>query len=395
MLRSIFRKPSSRAVKLILLLLLAFPLGTWVVLRASLVVKARRADALLHQVKALRLRESTFQDAKQLADQYDGKVDYHNEPCTFEKCTLSIFLGTWPEHQPGFVDEALRFAGIRAYGVEGSVSGHSGRIVETEFGLTTEAKLGTTEGQWLAAVAKVSDRFPRSDYYYGRRNGLDEHPNRRVIHPFFTTTGGGRLILSEVTADANATETERAFDFRLSCISSLGGCSDLRELAPSAWEDLMTLSKEEGKRVEETRDYGTCSTRSLARIARDMENVLLVEVEKVFPVKNVGDKSQDVKFQLIEVLKGQTDKHLLQFPLEIPTAQASADNRNAGLPSNTFSPGNQLLLFLKEGELDFIPYPHCEVVLASHGNLAVVRRTLTQLAQGAPITALAEGHQLP
>jgi len=271
-----------------------------------MVVKARRANALLLQVRALRVRESTFQEAKKLADRYDGRVDYRGEPCTFEKCTFSISLGTWPYHQPGAIREALRYVGIREYGVASSVSVHNGRVVETDFQVTAEAKLGT-ERQWLAAAAKVSDRFPRSDYYYGRRNGLDEHPNREVIHPGFSTTGGGQLLVSEVTADANVAERERAFDFRLSCISSLQGCSELRQLAPSAWEDLMAAEKEEGERVEEPGNYGACSTRSLARIARDIDNVLLVEVKKVFQIKSVGDSLQDVEFQLIEVLKGQPD----------------------------------------------------------------------------------------
>ena len=392
---SVFRRPTTRGVKLILFLLFAAPSGTWLALRASLVVKARHADALLRQVGALRVRESTFQDAKKLADQYDGRVDYRGEPCTSEKCTFSISLGTWPYEQPGSIREALRFVGIRAYGVASSVSVLHGRIVETDFQVTTEAKPGTTKGQWLAAAAKVSNRFPRSDYYYGRRDGLDEHPNREVIHPGFSTTGGGQLIVAEVTADANVVERERAFDFRLSCISSLQGCSDLRQLAPSAWEDLMAVEKEERERAEEPEDYGACTTRSLARIARDIDNVLLVEVKKVFPIKNGGDSLQDVKFHLIEVLKGQTDKHLARFPLQVPAADP-AGGRKSGLPPNTFSPGNRLLLFLKEGELDFIPYPRCEVVLASHENLAVVRQTLMQLAQGEPITALAEdAHGLP
>ena len=359
-----------------------------------MVVKVWHADALLDQVRALRVRESTFQEAKKLADQYDGRVDYRGEPCTFERCTFSISLGTWPYQQPGFMKEALRFVGIRAYGVASSVSVHNGRIVETDFQVTTEAKL-STERQWLAAAAKVSDRFPRSDYYYGRRDGLDEHPNREVIHPGFSTTGGGQLIVSEVTADANVAERERAFDFRLSCISSLQGCSELRQLAPSAWEDLMAAEKEEQDRVEEPKNYGACSTRSLARIARDMDNVLLVEVKKVFPIKNVKDGLQEVEFHLIEVLKGKTDKHLPRFPLQVPTDSVEK-SRNSGLPPDTFSPGTRLLLFLKEGEFDFIPYPRCEVVLASHENLAVVRQTLTQLSQGAPITALAEdAHRLP
>ena len=55
---------SRRVAKLVLALLLVVPLGAWVVLRVSLLIKVREAKALLSQVKALRVRESTFQGAK-------------------------------------------------------------------------------------------------------------------------------------------------------------------------------------------------------------------------------------------------------------------------------------------------------------------------------------------
>ena len=178
-----------------------------------------------------------------------------------------ISLGTWPDRQPGLLKEALRFVGIRAYGVEGAVGVRNGRVIGTEFGVTTEATPGSVGGQWIAAVAKISDRFSRSDYSRGHRLVLDDHPNREVIHPHFTTTGGGQIILSEVTADANAVEKDRAFDFRFSCISGLRGCSELRELAPSAWENSTASSSEQEEQLEESIDYGECSRRSLARIA--------------------------------------------------------------------------------------------------------------------------------
>jgi len=40
-------------------------------------------------------------------------------------------------------------------------------------------------------------------------------PIERSFHPHFSTTGGGQIILSEVTADANGVEKDRAFDFSL------------------------------------------------------------------------------------------------------------------------------------------------------------------------------------
>ena len=151
---------SRRVAKLVLALLLVAPLGAWVVLRVSLLIKVREAKALLSQVKALRVRESTFQDAKRLADQYNDKVEDHwktedrRGPCTFENCKFMISLGTWPDRQPGLLKEALRFVGIRAYGVEGAVGVRNGRVIGTEFGVTTEATPGSVGGQWIAACGQ-------------------------------------------------------------------------------------------------------------------------------------------------------------------------------------------------------------------------------------------------
>ena len=276
----------------------------------------------------------------------------------FEKCIYTISLGSrWSASQRDFIREALRFVGIRPYMVDASIQVRDGRITEAGYLVDTEATPIAVGEQSLVASASVSDHF-RSDYYDGYARGLDKHPNRQVRHPHLSTTGGGQIIVSEVTADATAIERELAFDFSLSCISSFRGCAELRELAPSAWEDLMGPPTEQGKQVEPPRDYGACPTLSLARLARDMDNVLLVEVKKLFPIKNIGDSSlQDVEFHLIEVLKGQTNKHLSRFPLDARAADTESDNRSPGLPSNMFSPGNQVVLFLTESAFDILSVP--------------------------------------
>jgi hypothetical protein len=175
-------------VKLTLVLVLAVPSVAWLALYASLIVNVRRAETLRSRVKALRLRESTFQDAKNLANQYGSKVRYQSEPCTIEKCTFTIFIPrSWFE-RPSSTEAAVRavgrFIGVRAYMVAGSVSVRNGRIMETGFFVDAEAKRGTVGGQWLVAEGKVSDRFSSTtNYYFGHQEGLDEHPNRKVGRP--------------------------------------------------------------------------------------------------------------------------------------------------------------------------------------------------------------------
>jgi hypothetical protein len=97
-LRFIPRILNRRIVLVILGLFLAIPLVCWLALRTSLVIDVHKAEVLKSQVKALLVRESTFQDAQRLAMHYGGKVDYRGEPCTPEKCDYAIVLGPrWTE----------------------------------------------------------------------------------------------------------------------------------------------------------------------------------------------------------------------------------------------------------------------------------------------------------
>lgn len=355
-----------------------------------------RAGALLLKVKQLRPRESTFEDAMRLAHEYAGDVDYQGGPCSSKNCSFTISLGSgWSASPPfGYKLGILRAVGIKVSWFAGSVQVRDGPVIGKGFIVLTEARWGAPFGQWLAVTTELTDHFSRIDFPEGQRLGLEEHPNRYVRKPHLTTTGDGEILVAAVTPDATSTDIDRAFDFRLSCISSLFGCSELRDLLPTVWEDYVA-TKMSPHENEDDRNYGPCPSRSLARLARDMDNVLLVQVKRVIPMDRDQNRTQDVEFQLVEILKGQPDMHLPRFPMDTGGDDGGAAHLPVGSPPQIFSPGKRIVLFLKEYELDFIPYPHCEVVQAGEGNLGVVRQTLTQLSQGAPISALREGNQLP
>jgi hypothetical protein len=396
--RFIYQKLASRVGKLILLLLLAIPLATWCTLRISMAITVWRANALLLKVKQLRARDSTFEDAMRLAHEYVGHVDYDGKPCSSANCSFNIFLGYGWTELPPFIcgRDILRTVGIRGFGSGGSVQVRDGHVIGTGFQVLTEARRGAPFGQWLEVRTKLTDHFHMTDYNDGRLLGLEEHPNHYVRKPHLTTGGGGEALRAAVTPDATSTEIERAFDFRLSCISSLVGCSGLGDLLPKAWEDY--VARETACHTNEgSGNYGPCPVRSLARLARDMDNVLLVEVKKVIPKEKGQGFTQDVEFQLVELLKGQPDKHLPRFPMDIGGDDGGSPHLLVGLPPEIFSPGKRVVLFLRNSgpKIVFVPYPHCEVVQATEENLGVVRQTLTQLSQGAPISALREGNPLP
>jgi hypothetical protein len=277
----------------------------------------------------------------------------------------------------------------------GSVQVRDGHVIGKGFGVWTEAKRGLPFGHWLEIRTELTDHFDTVvSFTYGRRIGLEEHPNYYVLEPHLTTGGGGRILEAKVTPDATAREIERAFDFRLSCVSGLVGCSEPSDVLPTAWADY--VASRQSRHCEDAGNYGPCALRSLARLARDMDNVLLVEVKRIFPIDSDQNGSQDVEFRLAEILKGQPDKDLARFPMEIGGGLDGSAPLPVCLPPRIFSPGKRIVLFRTESEsqseLLFIPYPHCEVVPATEENLGVVRQTLTQLSLGAPTSALREGN---
>ena len=390
-IRFTFRALTSRVGKIVLVVCIALPLGAWCMLRLSMKIATRRANTLLVRIKQLKPRESTYEDAMRLARDYSGHVGFLNdEPCSPKACHLYVLLGYSLFEPPPRISRInlLRAIGIGVSRFIGVVQVRDGYVTGTEFSAETEANKDTPFGGWLVADTSLTDHFGvEADFVSGRQLGLEEHPNRY-------TEKSGEYLMARVTPDATAREIERAFDFRLSCTSTLAGCSELGDLLPTACEDYIA-AKASRDQNEEDRKYGPCPLRSLARLARDKDNVLSVEVKRVFPVASDRKDLQDVEFQLIEVLKGVPDKHLPRFPMDIEGDGDSGGHSAAPLPSAMFAPGKRIILFLDTADLGFIPYPHCEVVPATEENLGVVRQTIEQLSHGDPISALRDVDHLP
>ena len=356
-----------------------------------MVITVWRANALLLRIKRLKPRLSTYEDALRLAREYGSHANFGDTPCNSNDCSFGIHLANdWLVPQSFVETDLLGSLGIRYCDIDAFVKVRKGRVSGVGFSVRTEAKKCAPYGQWLEVRTELADHFSEwfdGGFLDGRRLGLEKHPNRYVVNPVLTTGGGGHALDSYVSSDATAWEIERAFDYRLSCVSSLAGCSDLTDLVPTAWEDhLATEAASYSPKIDEV--YGPCPLRSLARLARDMNDVALVEVKKVFPVESNQPDSQDVEFHLVQILMGKSDEHLSRFPMDTGRDFGNSERSPSALPETLFSPGKRIILFLKPGELAFSPYPYCEVVPATEENLRIVRQTIKQLLQGEPISVL-------
>ncbi len=348
-----------------------------------------RAENLLAELKHLDPRQSTYEEAMRLAHKYSSHVQYLGESRSPKNCRLGILLGRgWGERRP-LLARIERAVGIRVSNFYGVVELRDNRVVGKSFDVWTKPRSRASVGQWLTVGAGLADNFAQVDFREGLAVGLETHSNHFVR---VTPTTRGHLMIAGVTPDATAPEIERTFDFRLSCASSLAGCADVGEILPAAWEDHLA-SEISSPPAEYYSAYDSCPVRSVARLARDMENAVVVEVQNVFPLQSEQHRSQEVAFKLLETLKGQPDKLLSRYPLDIGGNEQKSASPPIGLPSRLFPPGRRFVMFLKDSQsyLDFTPNPICEVVPATAENVGAVRKTVTQLAAGTPITALKQG----
>jgi len=206
-------------------------------LKLSLVITGHRAERLLSEVKELKLGESTASDAQQLVDRYGGSKQQGNDSicsggdCLFfevrvsNKITESLLRAGWFIGRTTGVwwnpcDDLLP---MRAMGVGIHVKG--GRITRIGIGLDTRRKDGfLLEGrtEFVPSLPEVFEPL-RPGYSPGR------------FH--MTTPGGGAGVIARITPRASCEDRGRAFDLNLQCISSIRGCTELREIMPSVWRD--------------------------------------------------------------------------------------------------------------------------------------------------------------
>jgi len=205
--------------------------------KVSLIMTRHRAERLLSEVMELKLGESTASDAQQLVDRYGGSKQQGNDSvcsggdCLFfaipvtNRITESLLRAGWVIGRTTGVwhnlcDDLLPW---RAMGV--GVHAKGGRIVRIGINLETRRK----DGFLLEGTTVFVPSLP--EVFEPLRPGY--HPGRFHI----TTPGGGAGVSAMITPRASCEDRGRAFDLNLQCISSIHGCTELREIMPSVWTD--------------------------------------------------------------------------------------------------------------------------------------------------------------
>lgn len=212
-------------------------LGVWS-LQRQLSSAQSRAVSLINELRSLRIGESPYQEAKQIAEKY-GTVragsDWGLYDCSdgyFERCQYQIVV-----ERPWVSRMLLRFpfskwSGLRYWNGTADILINDGKVSEYSF----SAVFRTPDGQWRGFGAEETSLFGEraveakvSDSYRIERNDLimtaSDYPNK------------GYQLMASVLGQATTVERQRAWHFNLECLTQSAGCKEICDVQPDAWKD--------------------------------------------------------------------------------------------------------------------------------------------------------------
>jgi hypothetical protein len=119
--------------------------------------------------------------------------------------------------------------GLRPWAVEVDLRYQQEELIYLSYAVDTPVIARSGEPLELIAGATVGQRTSQEggDFSVGYRM----HPSSFAAHAHEIRFGGS------LTPTATQQERDAAFDFNLSCLSSLGGCHALCEMMPSVWRE--------------------------------------------------------------------------------------------------------------------------------------------------------------
>jgi hypothetical protein len=207
-------------------------------------ISSRRAERLLHDLNQLQVGKSTFEDARAMIARHGGGVSPNDHlGCSPAHCTFWVALDHYPLLMKVWGPHISMDALYRVFQVLprlGMEDWQAGASVTVDEGIVTRLScsvlarcsggglLGRLIEEFSVTPEYLKDRMRERSYYVHWLN--------------ITTVGGGEGIHSVLTPRANADERARAYDYDLSCLTRVGGCTSLCQFAPLAFADLVKES---------------------------------------------------------------------------------------------------------------------------------------------------------
>lgn len=200
-----------------------------------------RTEELLRDIQTLKVGEATTEDVERFVRRYGGRVERVTSP-GFPPAD-HFFVITPVQNQ--ILEQYLRARWKVVHSITTrKLFGHSGCCALQGW-------------RWLGAYFRVKDGIVtgvRVNMHIRRKDGFAVMAHVEVVPamPEFyraeadsyhvrsyhlTAPGGGKGIRAILTPRARSAEQERAFDLNVSCLTTMGGCTEFSEIVPLAWQD--------------------------------------------------------------------------------------------------------------------------------------------------------------
>ena len=279
------------------LLVLAAIAALFVCVHVQEYIFRNRVERLAADVRALRVRKSTFPKATEVFSRWGGSGDY-SVPCSGQYCDFSIRLnelGGVPGRSEGWfrwAETIHRLAGGRISLARAWISVREGIVWRTEFELLLDVppfKNSSGEIESYTLEGRVS-AIPRLVPYSFRSS----QPEFEIHWPHCDSC---EPIWVDYTPYARPADLNRIAQLNFDCIVSWRQCRSKADLMPGAM----------AQRAVEDRLLGNgfqfeCGAEAIQTIARDAENAAIVDLEASRP----DDEGTLMKVRLLQTLKGST-----------------------------------------------------------------------------------------
>jgi hypothetical protein len=238
----------------------------WAVSYALSIHHRRHAGRLLRQLATVQPGATGFRTVQQIAQDFGGKKQCAGDLCSFVFDDRFMFMDSGP---PRVLRTEWDYLGLRPWRVTAVINQRNSEPTDLEItaligrgrgGLYHEGLFSGNMWAWrMVSVSINSERFEyrlkgekENDPEYAIEAGSD---GIIVVKPNFDIPGGGEALNVYLSPAAPSASKRVAFDLNLRCATAMSACTDLCQLAPSAWHiNAHHIMKSNGWSIVEPKD---------------------------------------------------------------------------------------------------------------------------------------------
>lgn len=189
--------------------------------------RATQAREMLDRIKMLKPGESTLEEVRQIAKEYEkipSPIDY---PCSPASCYSAVWVHySWAEDKFGDHD-LVNALGLRSWKVEATISVRDNKV---QF-VRADVAVHAADHEWIGGRWENTVMHSDSDWQL-LQSWFEKESYFVVSYNLYPGGENGLGIQANLTLDASSVDKTAGFDIDLSCLTRLGGCRGYCDLMP-------------------------------------------------------------------------------------------------------------------------------------------------------------------